>query len=133
MHGVRVIGDALQELEEKGEHALHHPGRRIAGHIGHGDAALGGRIHIHDVVAGGQHADVAAVRQLADDLPVERSLVGEHDLGRLGAGQDVLLLRPFVQLDLAQRAQALPRQIARAQRISIQHDDFHGQSLVPSW
>jgi hypothetical protein len=83
-HGGGLRPNAVAKFEDEGEDVLGDRFRSVSRHIAHRDAAGAGRGGVHDIVAGGQHADEPEVRQSRDGFGGQRCLVGQHDMRRGG-------------------------------------------------
>ena len=81
------MADVVGELEKQGEGHLRDGLRPVGGHIGHRDAAGAGGGEVHDVGAGGQHADVLEPGQIPDVIGGQLGLIGQQDVGGGGAVQ----------------------------------------------
>ncbi len=124
-HGLRVVRHVLRQLEQMREDHLRHGRRAVGRHVRHRNVPFARRLDVHDVVAGGQDADVFQLGQLPEDRRVEHGLVGEDDLRVLRARDHLVRRRAVIDLGRAERLQFVPAQIAGIQRMTVEHHDLH--------
>ena len=135
MDGAAVVARMMADLEQKREGKLRHALRAVGRDVAHRDAAALCRFHVHDIVARGEHADVAHRRAGGKHAFRDHRLVRQHDR-RAADAPDCLLFaaeRAIVHRQLAKLSERIPAQIARILRVSVQHNNFHvSQPPVPS-
>ncbi len=131
-HRGGVMAHVPGQLQKQGEGHLRHRLGAVCGHVGNDDPALPRGLHVNDVVARGEHADVSQRRQTCDDVAVKDRLVREDDGGFGGPLRHLCGRRPVVNLTVPQRAKRPPVQITGVQRVSVEHDDSHSSRSIPA-
>jgi len=123
--GLRMVADAIGEFEEERESSLRDGIGAVGGNIRDDDAALLRALNIDNVETGRCDADVFQAGQAVHHLGGDGDFVRESGIGGMEAADDFGGRGAFENLAFAQRAQSVPGQISRIQRVSIQHDNLH--------
>ena len=106
-----------------------HLGDRIGSvrrHVRHGDPALPCGLGVDDIVPRGQHADVLQFGELVDLLASQSDFVGQDDLSAPSAVDDLRRIGSVMDGAISKGLQFAPTQVARVERVSVEHDDSHG-------
>ena len=128
--GLGVMAGVVGEFEEQGEGHLRDGFRPVGRHIGHRDAAGAGGGEVHDIGAGGQHADVFEPGQILDVAGGQLGLVGQQDVGVGGAARQFGRRGAVVNGAGAEGLEFVPAQVAGIQGEPIQDNDVHGRSAA---
>ena len=124
-----VQGRLRGQLEQQCKGHLRHRLGAVAGDIGHRNIAGGRCAGVYDIITGGEHADIAQLGQGLDDLGGYECFISEHNF-RAGSPFGYLRGRcAIVYGQVAQRAQRVPRQIARIQGVAVEHDNARGSGV----
>ena len=116
-----AVGDVQDVCKRHLGHALGAIGRNIRDH----DAPLGCCLHVDNIIARGEHADILQARQLRKHLVGNEHLINKNNIGILGSFHDERCRRAVVDRELAQLLQRFPRQVARVGCIAIELYYFH--------
>ena len=101
----------------KGE--LRHRSGTVGGNVRHDDSAVAGGLQVDIVVAGGEDADVFEFRERRYRLRRQPRLIRQQYLGIFGALQHFAGFRKIINRTVAQRLDAVERQVARIHRIAV--------------
>ena len=114
----------LRQLQQQREDVLRHGRRAVAGDIGDRNAARGGGGGVHDIEAGGEHAEVAQRRGLRDGGGVHGRFIREHEVRAgyaLGHGVGGCAV---MDGERAERGECAPVEVAGIQREAVEDDDL---------
>jgi len=119
------MADVLGQFQQQGERHLRDRSGPIGRDVGDRDTSFACGRDVHDVVAGGQNADVFEFWQPVDLLASENGFVGQNEFGISGAFDHFVGRSSIVNLAISERLQSVPAQITGVQSKAIQDDDFH--------
>lgn len=89
-----------------------HRGGTVGGNVRHDDSAVAGGLQVDIVVAGGEDADVFEFRERRYRLRRQPRLIRQQYLGIFGALQHFAGFRKIINRTVAQRLDAVERQVA---------------------
>ena len=118
----------IANLQQQCHHMLRHRRRAVGRDVGHRYSLFGGRVHIHHIVARGQHADIAKLWRPLDNLSANQRFVGADDLRIADAPQNLFHIFPrraVIDRKLTQLLKTFPGQISRILCVTIQNYYFH--------
>src|ERR1039457_3374302 len=120
-----MVAGVVREFEEQGKGHLRNGSCSVGGHIGHRDASSAGGGEVHDIRAGGQHADILEPGQILYVTGSQIGLVGQKDVGVGSARRHFGRRGAIVNGAWPERLELIPIQVAGIQGESIQDDNLH--------
>ncbi|MPM96097.1 hypothetical protein SDC9_143254 [bioreactor metagenome] len=123
LHCIAVMLHMVSDLQQQGKRKLCHRIGTIGRDVGHHHAPLTGSIDIHHVITGCQHPDVLQVGSLGNRICIKGCLVGDDDIGRPNACENLLLFGPVVDGHIAEGLKTFPTQVPGVQGIAVKNHD----------
>ena len=119
--GLVMVPDMVTDLQQQGDGILADGSGAVAGNVAYRDPQLTGAVCVHNVVARGQHADIAQAGALLQHLAAEGSFVDDDNLRVSDAAQNLSGVSGGAVIDrqLAQLLKGGPTQIAGVFRKSV--------------